>query len=139
MVRRPSRTLIGLGAVALGATLALSACGQQSGLDLARQACVHVNESLHDFSLAERPGTSASVASPLRTQADRELRMALPLAADANSADGTWNSLMTTISEISTVDESHLAPALKAQCALANTNINVNPEFPTGNQNPSGG
>jgi hypothetical protein len=67
----------------------------------------------------------------LRTEADAELRAALPLAADATSADGSLNSLMTTISESATVDEAHLIPALKGQCALVDTNVNVNPAAPS--------
>jgi hypothetical protein len=122
------RRLVTLVVVILGATLALSACSQQSGLNLARQACVHVNRSLHDYALSLHPGTTAAAASQLRTQADAELRMALPLAAAATSDDGTWNSLMTTISESATVDEPHLIPALKAQCLQANANLDVNPQ-----------
>jgi hypothetical protein len=56
----------------------------------------------------------------------------MPLAADAAAADGNLNALMTTVSEGATVDESHLVPALKGQCAFVNTNVNVNPE-PSGN------
>jgi hypothetical protein len=123
-VRRP---LIAAGALTLGAALTLSACGQ-GGLDLARQACQHVNLSLHYYALSTSPGLSATASAQDRDRADQELRKALPLAAAANSADGSWNSLMTTISESATVDEVHLAPALKAQCALADTNVNVNPE-----------
>jgi hypothetical protein len=129
------RRLLSLSAVAIGLTLGLSACSQQSGLDLARQACVHVNRSLHDYALSSRPDTTAALAADLRDRADSELRIALPLAAQANSADGSWNSLMTTISEEATVDESHLVPALKAQCVQADTNLNVNPQ----NVNPQNG
>jgi len=106
----------------------LGGCGHSGGQGLAQQACVHVQRSLHDYTLSARPGTSTATVTLLRTEADRELRDALPLAAAANSADGSWNSLMTTISESATVDEGHLAPALKAQCAVANTVININPE-----------
>ena len=35
---------------------------------------------------------------------------------------------MTTISEGATVDEGHLVPALRAQCVVADTNPNVNPQ-----------
>jgi hypothetical protein len=133
-LRRPRRSgrrsILGLGALALGAALALSACGQQGGLDLARQACVHVERSIHDYERSLRPGLTTTSANQLRTSADRELRAALPLAADANSSDGSWNSLMTTISESATVDEGHLLPALKGQCTVANTNVNVNPQNP---------
>jgi hypothetical protein len=129
-----ARSLTGLGAAAVVAVLALSGCGQQGGLSLARQACVHVNRSLHDYTLASARTTSPSAAATLRTEADQELRLALPLAAQANSADGSWNSLMTAISEINTVDEGHLMPSLKAQCEVADTNVNVNPS--NGNNGP---
>jgi hypothetical protein len=122
------RRLLALGAVVIGLTFGFSACSQTSALDLARQACVHVNRSLHDFALSTRPDTSATLAAQLRGRADDELRIALPLAAQANSGDGSWNSLMTTISEEATVDEGHLVPALKAQCVQADTNVNVNPQ-----------
>jgi hypothetical protein len=112
--------------------LTFSACsGQQSGLDMARQACVHVKRSVHDYELSTQPATSSANVGLLRTEADAQLRAALPLAADANSDDGSWNSLMTTISESATVDEAHLIPALKGQCDLADSNVNVNPENPS--------
>jgi outer membrane lipopolysaccharide assembly protein LptE/RlpB len=115
-------------ALLTGTMLTLSACGGSGGQALAQKACVHVRLSLGDLSASERPGQSVAQVRGFKSKANVELRAALPLAADANSADGTWNSLMTTISEGATVDESHLAPALKAQCAVANTNINVNPQ-----------
>jgi hypothetical protein len=129
------RRLLALGAVVIGLTFGFSACSQVSALDLARQACVHVNRSLHDYALSTRPSTSTTLAAQLRSRADDELRIALPLAAQANSGDGSWNSLMTTISEEATVDEGHLVPALKAQCIQADTNLNVNPQ----NVNPQNG
>ena len=45
---------------------------------------------------------------------------------------------MTTISEIGTVDEGHLVPALQAQCVLADSNQNVNPQTPNGNSGAGG-
>lgn len=128
---RPPRQPIGRvwGALsAAGLVLVLSACGQSGGQGLAQQACAHVTQSLHDFAMSNRPGTPSATATSLRTRADQQLRQALPLAAAANSADGSWNSLMTTISEGATIDEVHIAPALKAQCAVADTPININPE-----------
>ncbi len=124
-------------AVLIGLALTLSACGGASGQSLAEQACVHVLRSVTAYQQSNRPGTAAATAAGLRRTADSELLVALPLAASANSADGSWNSLMTTISESATVDEGHLVPALKAQCALANSNQNVNPQGPpTQNVNP---
>jgi hypothetical protein len=124
---RPGRVLGAVGACALLAT-GLSACGQSGGQALAQQACVHVHRSLLDYRESSAAGISAARAASLRTAADVELRRALPLAADANSDDGSWNSLMTTISESATIDEAHLAPALEAQCVVADTNVNVNPQ-----------
>jgi hypothetical protein len=115
-------------ALGAGAALGLSACSSQGGQDLAQQACVHVHLSLDDYQRAVNPSTSPAAAAQLQKEADQELREALPLAAAANSDDGSWNSLMTTISEIATVDEGHLVPALRAQCVVANSNPNVNPQ-----------
>ena len=119
-----------LAAVTVGASVGLSACSQGNARDLARQACVHVERSVQAWTQSTRPGTSAADSARLQRQAVDELRTALPLAAAANSDDGSWNSLMTTISEGGTVDESHLVPALKAACAAANSNPDVNPQSP---------
>ena len=116
-----------------GAAFGLSACSTQGGQDLAQQACVHVRLSVSDYLKAVRPGTTAGAAVQLQKQADQQLRDALPLAAAANSDDGSWNALMTTISEGATVDEGHLVPSLRAQCVVANANQNINPQAPGGN------
>jgi hypothetical protein len=110
----------------VGAALLLSACGQ-GGDDLARQACGHVHRSVRYYEASLKPNVSAANAARLQSKAEAELRAALPLAAQANSADGSMNALMTTISEIATVDEGHLVASLKGQCASVDTNINVNP------------
>ncbi len=132
---RVARVLAGL-AVVVGAAAALSACSTQSGQDLARQACVHVRRSLMDYERSTSAGTTPSAAAKLLREADQQLRLALPLAAAANSDDGSWNSLMTTISEGATVDEGHLVPSLRAQCEVADANPNVNPQSPSGNSTP---
>jgi hypothetical protein len=112
--------------VAASSILLLSACGD-GGQALAHEACAHVTLSVRYFELSTKPDVSLTEANRLRTEADAELRAALPLAAEATSANGSLNSLMTTISEGATVDEAHLIPALKGQCALVDTNVNVNP------------
>ena len=124
-----------LGAAAVVAcALGLSACSSTAdGQSLAQQACVHVHRSVVDYERSVVVGTPPSTVAVLQAQAAEELRDALPLAAQANSDDGSWNSLMTTISEGANVDEAHLMPALKAQCVVANTNPNVNPQ----NVNPN--
>jgi hypothetical protein len=129
--RRGGRPAGAVASVAVLAGIGLSACGGSgAGQALAQQACVHVNRSVTDWVRAADAGTPAASAAQLRDQADQQLRAALPLAAAANSDDGTWNALMTTISEGATVDEGHLVPALRAQCAVADTNPNVNPQGP---------
>jgi hypothetical protein len=120
------------------AALGLSACSSQGGQDLAQQACVHVHLSVADYQRAVNPSTAPPAAAQLQKEADQELRDALPLAAAANSDDGSWNSLMTTISEGATVDEGHLVAALRAQCVVANSNPNVNPQSPSSNSGSGG-
>ncbi|MGD0747360.1 MAG: hypothetical protein ABSB68_06080 [Acidimicrobiales bacterium] len=129
--RRPGggRALATALAVA-GAAVGLSACSSQGGQGLAQQACVHVNRSVDDYLRSVRAGTAATTVAQLQKEADQQLRAALPLAAQANSDDGSWNSLMTTISEGATVDEGHLVPSLRAQCVVADSNQNVNPQTP---------
>jgi hypothetical protein len=109
----------------------LSACDSRASAQaLAQQACVHVHQSVRDFSRSTVAGTPPATVARLQNEAAQELRAALPLAAAANSGDGSWNSLMTTISEGATVDESHLIPSLRAQCVVADSNANVNPQSP---------
>jgi hypothetical protein len=142
-VRRAGRAgavrLVAGGVLAAGAALGLGACGNsQGGQGLAEQACVHVRLSLVDYLRAVNPSTSPSDAARLQKEADQQLRDALPLAAAANSDDGSWNSLMTAISEGATVDEGHLVDSLRAQCVVANANPNVNPQSPSSNSENSG-
>jgi hypothetical protein len=119
-------------AVTVAAALALTGCSSTAdGANLARQACAHVERSVSDYLEANAAGTPADTATRLSRAADRELRDALPLAAAANSDDGSWNSLMTTISESATVDEGHLVPALRAQCVVADSSQGGNPQGPT--------
>jgi hypothetical protein len=126
--QRPRRRAWAAAGTAALAAVVLSGCGNGGGQALAQQACVHVKQSIHDYSLSNVAGTPASTVSDLRVRADAQLRQALPLAAQANSADGSWNALMTTISESATVDMPHLEPSLKALCVVADTNVNVNPQ-----------
>jgi hypothetical protein len=118
----------------------LAACTSAGdGQALAQQACVHVNRSLDAWANSLRAGTPATAVTDLQNRATQELRLALPLAAAANSDDGTWNSLMTTISEIGTIDEGHLVPSLRATCKVADSNQNINPQSPSGNSGGGGG
>ncbi len=133
--RGGGRVLATVATVAAGA-VGLSACGGQSGQALAQQACVHVHRSVQAYLRSTVAGTPPATVAQLQKVADRELRAALPLAAQANSADGSWNALMTTISESAIVDEGHLIPGLKAQCVVADANQNVNPQSPGSGTTP---
>ena len=139
-MHRPGRPgairVLAVAAALAGTALGLSACSTQGGQQLAEQACVHVHRSVADYLRSTRAGTAPAVVAQLQKEADQELRAALPLAAAANSDDGSWNSLMTTISESAVVDEGHLVPSLRAQCVVADTNPNVNPQSPSGNSTP---
>ena len=122
-----------------GVGLGLSACASQGGQALAQQACVHVHRSVTAYERSTRVGTPTADVALLQKRAAQELRLALPLAAAANSDDGSWNSLMTTISKSSWVDEGHLVPALDAQCVVADSNQNQNPLGPGGNRGGGSG
>jgi hypothetical protein len=63
--------------------------------------------------------TDPVTATRERTEALGQLDRALPLAAAANSDNGQWNPLMTTLQEAGVNSESNLIPALEAQCAAA--------------------
>ena len=127
-----------MAAVVAGGALGLSACASQGGQALAQQACVHVHRSVAAYERSTKVGTPATDVAQLQRRAAQELRLALPLAAAANSDDGSWNSLMTTISESSWVDEGHLVPALDAQCVVAEGKQNLNPQAPNGSGGNSG-
>lgn len=114
------RAAILIAVAAIGVSVPLAGCSQGQAVDLARQACRHVTTSIRLFESAEQaknPGNAAKLA----TEAHAQLLDALPIAAQANSEDGQWNALMTTISESARVSESHLIVALHAQCKLANS------------------
>ncbi len=131
------RRVLALGALTAAAT-GLAACDSQgSGQALAQQACVHVLHSLRDWQRSTVPGTPPATVARLQKDAAAQLRLALPLAADANSDDGSWNALMTDLSESATMDETHLLPSLRAQCSVADSNVNVNPQNPQTPQTPS--
>ena len=118
-----------MGAVAVTA-IVLSACGDQSGVALARQACGRVHSSIVAYEAGIHATSHATMIRDLR-KANDDLQAAEPLAAAATSADGQWNALMTTLNEVGQVDEGHLISALQAQCAVANSNEPELPNVPT--------
>ena len=123
-----TRLAVGIVAtIALGA--GLEACGN-NGTGLARQACHYVNRSLALLAQASsQSDTTRSTA--LVQQAAAELRMALPIAANAAYNDGQWQALMTEVSESNRVPEELLVPGLVAQCKVADSSTFNQPAPPS--------
>jgi hypothetical protein len=127
-VRRGLAAALALGGVTAFGTL-LAACGD-SGVSLAREACGHVDHSFRLYDAAQKATDPAQKAS-LLTRANTQLETAEPIAAQATSANGQWNALMTTLQEIGRVDEGHLVHALRQQCQVAFSNQPELPPVPT--------
>ena len=104
-------------AVAVGA----SACGSGAATAQARTACVRVNESLRLFHESEKSSTPQETQA-LVNEAQGKLLSALAPAAQATSADGSFNSLMTTIQEADRVPEKYLVQSLERQCQVIFSN-----------------
>lgn len=104
-------------ASSIGAAVLLSGCSNSGG-SLAREACIHVDASIHLYTQAEHARTTAE-AHAKAERAISQLNQAEQLAARANSANPSFNPLMTTLQEIGRTSEANLIPALRAQCTAA--------------------
>ncbi|MHB8438064.1 MAG: hypothetical protein ACYDD4_02730 [Acidimicrobiales bacterium] len=113
------RAQLAAGAGMLALAAGLSGCANARANGLVGQACVHVEASLRLY--------RASVSAPPDVQmADQaaalaQLRLALPIAAQAAGESPQWQAFMTTLSESSRVPESDLVQALSDQCANSGT------------------
>jgi len=87
-VRRRAAVAPALAGLA-GLALLLAGCSN-SGLTLARQACTHVETSIRLYTDAAHE-TDQGRAAAQRKAALEQLEAALPLAAQANSADGQFH------------------------------------------------
>jgi hypothetical protein len=115
---------------ATGLGVGLSACDNGQGTALARQACTHINRSITLLKKAEQQPAGNGNGTFAR-QAYNQLRLALPIAAEAAYADGQWQALMTTVSESNRVPETTLVPALVAQCNQADQSTFDQPPPPS--------
>lgn len=113
------------------AGIALSACGTSSSSP-GQQACADVAKSISLYNQSLQQATPA-LATRLSEKATADLRLALPLAAAAASADTSWQPLEATLSETNRfskasgstnkgdLNEGFLVTALMAQCPGATT------------------
>ncbi len=108
----------------------LSACGGDDGTALARQACTHINQSIALLKKAQLQPTGTDHGA-IEQEAYDQLRLALPIAAEAAYHDGQWQALMTTVSESNRVSETILEPALVVQCAQADQSTFNQPPPPS--------
>ncbi len=120
-VRSRLKRLVVAALIATGLGASLSACGN-SGTTLAKQACSHIDRSIRLLEQSDHQ-PDGTQAAQLAQQAYKQLRTALPIAAEAAYQDGQWQALMTTVSESNRVPESTLVDALSAQCSQADSSI----------------
>jgi len=119
-VARLSRTLI-VAVPLLVASLALSSCGVGAGVADARASCVHVKKALALQARSADTGISSSESATLQASALNQLLRGTQDAANATTADGSWNALQTTISEAQRVPLGDLVPALTRLCNVADS------------------
>jgi hypothetical protein len=105
----------------LASGMALSACGSGGAVGDARQSCRSVTAALALQKQSEQPGLSSTQVSALQARAMRDILRATQPAANATSADGSWNPLMTTINEAERVPLSNLVPSLTRLCRVADS------------------
>lgn len=94
----------------------LAACAG-NGTALARQACGSVDRAVADYRAAD--GQVGEAAAQLRARANRHLMDAQALAAQATSADGTWNAMMTILQERNKIGAQRVLPLLISTCKMA--------------------
>ena len=131
--RRDRRAFPRAGRVAAACAAAvasgLAGCSNYNGVDLARQACQHVDRSLTLYR-ASLHATSTALTAALQEQALGQLRDALPIAANAAGEAGQFQGLMSTLAESDHLPESLLVHALGEQCAAADSNSRIVPTPP---------
>jgi hypothetical protein len=108
-------------AALLVASVALSSCGTNAAVVDARRSCRSVHTALALYAQSQAPGITSARQSQLQSQALSALLKATAPAAAANSIDGGWNPLVTTINEAERVPMGHLVAALTRLCKIANS------------------
>ena len=117
-VRRPAAATVAIVAALSAFGLLAAGCGGGAGAQ-GGQACQYVHSSISLYSTSVQAGRAGDSTKARKdaSSALTDLRLALPLAAQASGSDGDWQPLMATLSESNRVPERNLIPALTAQCA----------------------
>ena len=113
---------LALAAALLALAGSTAACGSSAALGQAKSACVNINRSLATLKASAAPGLTPAASAALVAKAQSQLLAALPAASRATSADGSFNSLMTTIQEADRVPEGLLVDSLSRQCQVVFSN-----------------
>jgi hypothetical protein len=90
----------------------LSACSG-SGSDV-KQACDHIKRAERFIVLAKT--TSGPTARHLGWQAEHQLALAEPLAAQAAGVDPSWDALQANLQQAHSIPTRMIMPALRADC-----------------------
>ena len=121
VARLSQRTRRSLFVLALSLPFLAASCGSAAATGEAKQACARIDRSLKTFERAQA-ATSPALKAQLTADAQAQLLSSLSLAAQATSSDGSFNALMTTVSEANRVPEQYLVPALRRQCKVIESN-----------------
>jgi len=109
-----------IGAVAL-AVLCLSSCGTGTAVNDARAACRIIHRGLAEQKASLNPHLTSAQRNALQSQALGTVLSAQRDAANATTADGSWNPLQTTIEEANRVPLRYEVVALTRICQVADS------------------
>jgi len=105
----------GVAAAVLAAAIGLASCGGGTNQD-ALATCRGVHRALVDWARAERDRSPAARAAEIQA-AHHQIALVQSDAALADSADGTYDALMTEVQEAAVMPFQNVAPTLRATCA----------------------
>jgi hypothetical protein len=117
-----ARLRLALGAALAAITLGGCIIGDGGALGHIRASCHLVDRAVADMDAAKHLGVDSPEGQALLQRASSLLSAATGPAAAGVSADGSWNALMTTLSEAARVPETNLEPALRRICGIAESN-----------------
>ena len=109
----------GAAALVVAAAVGLAACGGGSNGD-AIATCKGVRLALADYARSQHAPTAQARQDDLRA-AHHQIALVQSNAALANSADGSYDALMTLVQEAAVMPFRYVAPALRVTCAAVDS------------------